>query len=304
MTEITYSINTERNGIEIRFPDKPEPEILAQLGKNGHKFRWSRAQGLWYGKNTPERLAFAQELADEQTEPETFEFPEIDIDDIETYTFSQSLIDREHDSHWIFRQEKRNHSKEIQDLFRECNQTAQEIIDKTEDKEIIYKVKRDLQYFKKHYFATEVTMLTSKANNPSWAVTGRSGRDMNKYNKVMDRQHDLMGKKIELHEEFERRMDRYRIADVRKKKKEVAAIAAQIEIDIEFKTMQKEFTFVGVKDKRRAYCYKDYWIVNCWGCFRIFKGETEIHSMKTKETLKDAKKYLTMIIHNSERGEN
>ncbi|USK77804.1 hypothetical protein [Peribacillus frigoritolerans] len=128
-------------------------------------------------------------------------------------------MDREHDSHWIFRTEKRNHSKDIQDFFRQCNQTAQEIIDKTEDKEIIYKVKRDLQYFKKHYFATEVTMLTSKANNPSWAVTGRSGRDMNKYNKVMDRQHDLMGKKIELHEEFERRMDRYRIADVRKKKK-------------------------------------------------------------------------------------
>ncbi|USK77803.1 hypothetical protein [Peribacillus frigoritolerans] len=50
MTGITYSINTERNGIEIRFPDKPEPEILAQLGKTDTSSDGPQARDYGTGK--------------------------------------------------------------------------------------------------------------------------------------------------------------------------------------------------------------------------------------------------------------
>lgn len=58
----TYAINTELNGIEITFDDKPGEQIRAALKENG--FRWHRARGLWYAKNSAARLELAQRLTD------------------------------------------------------------------------------------------------------------------------------------------------------------------------------------------------------------------------------------------------
>lgn len=53
----TIRTNTEKNGIEIIFPNKPNAETLNKLKANG--WRWSNFNKLWYNKNTPENYEFA-----------------------------------------------------------------------------------------------------------------------------------------------------------------------------------------------------------------------------------------------------
>lgn len=53
-------LNSERNGIEITFPEKPSQTTLSTLKQNG--FRWHKQKKLWYAKNTSERLAVAQAI--------------------------------------------------------------------------------------------------------------------------------------------------------------------------------------------------------------------------------------------------
>ena len=56
----TITINTEKNGIEIRFDSKPSSDVLATLKELG--FRWSKPQKMWWAKNTDERMEFARSL--------------------------------------------------------------------------------------------------------------------------------------------------------------------------------------------------------------------------------------------------
>lgn len=62
----TLTINKELNGIEVIFESKPAQEIIDSLKNNG--FRWHRAKKLWYTKNTVERLALAESIADGKAE--------------------------------------------------------------------------------------------------------------------------------------------------------------------------------------------------------------------------------------------
>jgi N12 class adenine-specific DNA methylase len=57
----TVTENEEKDGVEIRFREKPDKDIIAQL--HSMRFRWSPRQKLWYAKRTPERLEFAYGLA-------------------------------------------------------------------------------------------------------------------------------------------------------------------------------------------------------------------------------------------------
>lgn len=57
---LTIKKNTEKNGIELHFSNKPEEAVLNQLKSAG--FRWSRFNKCWYTKDTPENLAFAESL--------------------------------------------------------------------------------------------------------------------------------------------------------------------------------------------------------------------------------------------------
>ena len=67
---VKYAINEELKGIEISFSAKPEKEILEGLKDLG--FKWHKVKRLWYAKNTPDRLAFAEGL----TEGKKIEFPD------------------------------------------------------------------------------------------------------------------------------------------------------------------------------------------------------------------------------------
>ncbi len=57
----TVRRNEALNGVEVTFGSKPSEEVRAALKERG--FRWSVRQRLWYARYTPERLAWAQQLA-------------------------------------------------------------------------------------------------------------------------------------------------------------------------------------------------------------------------------------------------
>ena len=62
-----YTLNEERHGVEIYFNTKPSAEVRESLKASG--FRWHRQKACWYSKQTAERLALAEKLANgEQTE--------------------------------------------------------------------------------------------------------------------------------------------------------------------------------------------------------------------------------------------
>lgn len=72
MKSAEYRINEKLNGVEITFTEKPAEAIRAELKALG--FRWGR--GYWYAKQTPERLALAEKLADGTTEAKTAGTPQ------------------------------------------------------------------------------------------------------------------------------------------------------------------------------------------------------------------------------------
>lgn len=57
---ITIQRNHEHDGIEIKFPGKPEAGILSKLKANG--FRWNHRTKVWYKKYSENALIFAQSL--------------------------------------------------------------------------------------------------------------------------------------------------------------------------------------------------------------------------------------------------
>lgn len=58
---VTVRLNTEKNGVEILFSEKPEQTIIASLKTHG--FRWSPAGKLWYAKQSQDKINFANSLA-------------------------------------------------------------------------------------------------------------------------------------------------------------------------------------------------------------------------------------------------
>lgn len=55
-----YTLNAEKNGIEIRFPEKPAPATLAALKAAG--YRWSGKGKFWYARHTEKALSVAQQV--------------------------------------------------------------------------------------------------------------------------------------------------------------------------------------------------------------------------------------------------
>ena len=59
----TYTLNTAKNGVEIRFDSKPAADVLEAIKAAG--YRWSRAQRLWWARQTEKTLAVAKQIASE-----------------------------------------------------------------------------------------------------------------------------------------------------------------------------------------------------------------------------------------------
>lgn len=72
---ITYKLNKDKNGVEIKFTEKPSEKVRARLKELG--FRWSQYQGVWYAKQSEETIAFAKELASEEGEQIALSIPTV-----------------------------------------------------------------------------------------------------------------------------------------------------------------------------------------------------------------------------------
>ena len=60
LPEATFNLNEAQNGIEIKFASKPSEEV--RRGLKEARFRWSQPKQLWYAKQTPEAMAFAESI--------------------------------------------------------------------------------------------------------------------------------------------------------------------------------------------------------------------------------------------------
>ncbi|MEC0685086.1 hypothetical protein P8888_19090 [Bacillus haynesii] len=138
--------------------------------------------------------------------------------------------------------------------------------------------------------------LTSRGNNPSWAVTGRAGRSMNRYNKLVDRENAVMLEFTGIPEEFKNKLSEAKDRIRHTKKEKIKKLVSKINNVIEFKAENKEFTFMNNLEKKRVYTHGDWFICKICGAFRIFYKGKEVHTMLTTETLNDAKKYATYLI--------
>ena len=64
VSNISITINDARQLVELRFPDKPDEDVRAEM--KAARFRWFGPAGCWYHKHTPENLAWAQAFASRQ----------------------------------------------------------------------------------------------------------------------------------------------------------------------------------------------------------------------------------------------
>ena len=66
-------------------------------------------------------------------EPQEISYPEIDINDINTYTVDKELSKRENDGHWVFRSKERDHQTEIQATLQAMNDEVLEVLGNAKD---------------------------------------------------------------------------------------------------------------------------------------------------------------------------
>jgi len=213
---------------------------------------------------------------------------------------------REHDANWIFRKNKRDHTKEIRDIFKRYNEQVEDVLSKTENEKIIYYLKRDLQRFKKKYYANYEKMLNIKASQPSWAVSGRGNLNVNKYNKNMDRYDKAMGECVELSNWIEKRIKKTKQDIRRDEEQQVKKAFESSNIDmVTFSTETREVPeFHNSKVKKRFYIYGDYAICKIWNKFRVyFKGKEIETPLKTTSKLTEAKRYVSYLVQKEEDQE-
>lgn len=315
-------MNEEKNGIEIYFTGKPAEEIRNNLKAQG--FRWSKYNKCWYAKQSEETINFAnslknidtkelekssQEYKDEKEKELKIKLSEIDINDIENYTVDEKIAKRENEN-GFFRNEDIDHTKVIQERLLQANNEVLKVLENNNDLYLEYNLKMTLQRFKKNYHANYVAIVTHKANNPSWAVTGRSGLNVSKYNKAQDRYTKLMLKSNELIDNFNKQLDKAK-SQIRKN----SDTAAQREIEkasskvaeYSFKRVKKAYSINATDNifnapnstKSMLTINEEYFIFKNWGAYRVYDvNGKQLYSTKTKETLEGAKKWLVYYLEN------
>jgi hypothetical protein len=167
--------------------------------------------------------------------------------------------------------------QEAMKLIPECNNVQQ-----------IHKCIKTIEYFMKNYHVAYAKYLSQHANNPSWMVTGRSGRNARKDQKMNERMFNSLDALNTLRNDYKSRLDQIRtnINSVEKKRLEEAIDANKTILDFTTKTIKG----------KRIYEHGRYFISKSWGCWRAYLNGQEIYASKTNETLKQTKKTLSYLI--------
>jgi hypothetical protein len=311
--EITYQTGTglKGNGIEITFTNKPSEQIRNAM--KAVNFRWGGKQrpNIWWATINDNTISLAKQLVGEGNqettqEPVKVEYEEVFIDDCtdEKYTISQSLINREHDANWIFRKDKKDYNKELQEMFISYTENVKEVTNKLDNEYYIYKIKSALQSFKKKYHEAFVNWLSAKASQPHWAVSGRGNLNKSRYDKGISRQDKWMNEIVSLPNEFEGKLNYYANKDKKDKetilKEQLKQELSQPLPELKFKTVTKELDIYGNGNKvmTRIYECEGYFTLKTWGAWRVYDTKTskEIYSTKSAGTLQDAKAYISLMI--------
>ena len=197
---VTMKLNDEKNGVELYFTDKPSEEIRTQLKSNG--FKWSRFNKCWYSKQNKSALALAEQLSSgnvdtvEGTEPVQVEL--VEFLDIAQFTISEETEKRLIDNSLI------NINKQFGRETKELQSTLSNILDLTKVIEIADNnyskntLINGFNAFCERYTSELSNYLYRKSNTVSWAVTGRSGLNIARYNKKQDQLYNKMMKVVEM----------------------------------------------------------------------------------------------------------
>ncbi|MHB0943279.1 DNA methyltransferase family protein [Paenibacillus sp. ALE1] len=301
--EVAVSYNNEKQGIEIRFPSKPGSNIIEQLKAYG--FRWSK-RGFWYARQSDKADQLASSLQADYNKQNNTEsngaasisaYEDITIDDLHMYIVSDELQSRLHSSSLF----QVDYKKDCFNTFNELQKTALNVLSQTDNEYLQYQIKKYLQSFKQRYYKQYIKILNHRANNPSWAVTGRGGLNVQRYNKMQDRYGNMLSQLSDMKKEFDNRMDKFktRIFQLEKERldKEVNEV---VEIP-EFKIDRKQITVAGYTETTRVYTHKGYMIAKSWGMYRIFKDGKEVDTnLKTTSRLDEAKRFVAYLISKDE----
>lgn len=320
-------LNEDKNGIEIYFTAKPSEEVRNNLKSNG--FRWSKYNQCWYAKQNENTINFANTFTT-QTEEEIKESSEqykeekekelenklndINIDDIENYAIDPDLSKREN-SVSMFRSKDTNHTQQLQNYLITKQNEVLEVLNNCNNNQIEYTLKMALQRFKRDYHVNYIKQLQHRASNPSWAVTGRSGRDMRRDEKMNNRYNNLLKESLEITNKFDKAISKAK-RDIKQQEKE--AVKKHFEDNTKditipkFNRVKKEYQIGATREifaegnntyKTTMYEYEGYYIFKNWGSFRVYDSTgNELYNTKTQGKLEDAKKWLIYYLNTATKA--
>lgn len=300
---VTMKLNDEKNGVEIYFTEKPSEEIRTQLKSNG--FKWSRFNKCWYAKQNANSLNLAEQLSNGSIEAtEAIEPSEIEL--VEFVDITQFKINEETEKRLIDNS-LFNNGKEVGRETKQLQLTLSNLLERT--KEVIELADNNyskntlingFNSFCERYTRELNSYLYQRSVNPGWAVTGRGGLNIARYNKKQDQLHNKMGKVVEMLEKQKEILEKYESRIIRnnanKAKQTINDAIANIEECTLIFTVQKRMVTLinGFTNDVRCYISANYYIAKIGGCYRVFDNVTnkEVCDFKTTDKLDYVKKYV------------
>lgn len=310
--EVEVFYNEEKLGIELKFKDKPNSDTRELLKVQG--FKWSKYNRIWYAKDTEENRSFviaqfaSNKKDDTVCELSASEWLEVDIEDVETYTVDSELSRRENAGHWITRSKDIDHQAELQEQIRTMNNELLEALGECQDDRLVYESKKWLQTYKKRYYNWYIKRLKLSAENSSWVITGRCGRNARKDNKHQKAYNQLMTEYMDkLKPEYENKL-----SSIKAKINRSNSIAKQSQVKklvnntpsiklskskalINCRAREGQNIFEGGNIESTVYNYEGYSIIKSWGVWGIYKDGLLIDSNKYA-SLDTAKKMLALKV--------
>lgn len=305
LSDITMKLNEEKNGVEIYFTNIPSEEVRTELKSNG--FKWSRFNKCWYAKQNESTISLAEKLSSgntetvEATEPVNVEL--VDFVEVAQFNISEETEKRLIDNSLININKKVGRETEsLQTTLSDILELTKETISMTDDNYNKNKLINGFNSFCERYTRELSSYLYQRSINPSWAITGRGGLNVSRYNKKQDQLHIKMMKVVEMLENQKVIINKYKrkFKQYEEYKTLQAIEEAMNNIDsttLSFATQNREIEYYGYKYNTRSYESPNYFFMKMAGCYRIFERTTgkEVHSMKTADKLTDAKKYVMYL---------
>lgn len=315
--DVKVVLNDDKNGVELYFHSKPSEEVRNNLKSNG--FRWSKYNKCWYAKQSEDTLNFAnsfnnlnyeeikqnsKEFLESKEKELQIKIDEININDIETYIIPDEISKKENENSF-FRSKETNHTKVLQNVLLEANKEVLKVLECTNNINTTYRLLTALQSFKINYTNAYIDYLRFKGNNPSWMLTGRSGRNISRDNKKNDIQNNKLFKLTEIREKYNTILKKCK-STIKKEiklnqEKEINNISVLPKfnrIKIEMDPYNLNIFSGNNKQLKQVSEYQGYYIFKNWGCYRVYNNQgNEIFSTKTTDKLDIAKKWLINYIN-------